>query len=134
MTSFYLLLIHCTEDYNHTPRSMNGPEMAQDYLYLSQELWTEPAAFAFASADPDVRAGTLKECHECKKKEAANGEHKRCAACKLVRGLRFGSCSHPILTVSLCRPSIALPSVRKRTGLNIRRVYSDLGSTRGLRR
>ncbi|KAL8277339.1 hypothetical protein RQP46_010292 [Phenoliferia psychrophenolica] len=65
------------KDYNRLPYSLNGRETAQDYLVLSQTLWSAPAALAFASADPEARAGTLKECSACGVKEGEFGGHKR---------------------------------------------------------
>ena len=71
---------------NNEPRSMNGPEEAQDYLWLTQDLWMENEVWAWANNNPDAKDKVLKICSlgTCGKREARVAEYKRCSACHLV--------------------------------------------------
>ncbi|KAJ7618718.1 hypothetical protein FB45DRAFT_1063294 [Roridomyces roridus] len=63
-------------------RTFNGPEEANEYLWVAQDLWTEPDVWAWINRDPAL-TGVLKECSrpECVTKETEPGEFKRCSAC-----------------------------------------------------
>ena len=41
---------------------MNGPEDAQDYLWLTQDLWMENEVWAWANKNPDAKGKVLKTC------------------------------------------------------------------------
>ncbi|KAF8891041.1 hypothetical protein BD779DRAFT_1610723 [Infundibulicybe gibba] len=47
---------------NMNPRASNGPEDAQDYLWLTQDLWMAEDVWAWVDANPDVRKSILREC------------------------------------------------------------------------
>ena len=66
---------------------MNGPEDAQDYLWLTQDLWMEPEVWNWAEQDAEIKTSVRRICcHEgCGKVETQVAEYKRCAACKTVR-------------------------------------------------
>jgi hypothetical protein len=65
---------------------MNGPEDAQDYLWLTQDLWMEPDVWNWADQDAEIKASVRRLCcsDSCGKVETKVGEYKRCAACKTV--------------------------------------------------
>ena len=65
---------------------MNGPEDAQDYLWLTQDLWMEPEVWNWADQDAEIKASVRRMCcsDSCGKIESKVGEYKRCAACKTV--------------------------------------------------
>ncbi|TDL16491.1 hypothetical protein BD410DRAFT_795342 [Rickenella mellea] len=71
---------------NMDMRSPNGPEVAQDYLWLTQVLWMEPDVWAWANDDPTAKRSVLRNCclPSCSKWESRVMEWKRCAACKEV--------------------------------------------------
>ncbi|KAF8153851.1 hypothetical protein B0H34DRAFT_719357 [Crassisporium funariophilum] len=71
---------------NMEARSINGPEEAQDYLWLTQDLWMEDAVWNWADNNPDVKNAVLKFCsrERCGVRETRVAEYKRCAACHLV--------------------------------------------------
>ncbi|RXW13595.1 hypothetical protein EST38_g12256 [Candolleomyces aberdarensis] len=71
---------------NRYPRSMNGPEEAHDYLWISQDLWETEDAWNWANTNPDARATLLKTCSRggCGVKETSIAQFKRCAACRTV--------------------------------------------------
>lgn len=66
---------------------MNGPEDAQDYLWLTQELWMESDIWNWADRDQETKASVQRLCSRegCQKVETRVAEFKRCAACKTVR-------------------------------------------------
>jgi len=68
---------------------MNGPEEAQDYLWLTQDLWMENDVWTWANNNPDAKIKVLKTCSTgtCGKIETRVAEYKRCSACHLVRAL-----------------------------------------------
>jgi len=72
---------------NMDPRSMNGPEEAHDYLWLTQDLWMEPEVWKWANENPDARNAVLKDCSRkgCPIREEKVAQFKRCSACHLVR-------------------------------------------------
>ena len=72
-------------------RSFNGPEEAQDYLWLSQDMWMEPDVWNWANDDPIAKTSILRTCCRpfCGKEETKANEFKRCAGCKTVRLLDF---------------------------------------------
>ncbi|KAJ7055534.1 hypothetical protein C8F01DRAFT_1158544 [Mycena amicta] len=86
---------------NPSPRQPNGPEDSQDYRWLAQELWTEPAVLkwvreclkADASDDsapgsgPSLMNAVFKRCGNaktCTKQETKALEFKRCAGCHTI--------------------------------------------------
>ena len=56
---------------------MNGPEEAQDYLWLTQDLWMENEVWAWANNNPDAKDKVLKICSlgTCGKREARVAEY-----------------------------------------------------------
>lgn len=68
-------------------RPMNGPEDAQDYLWLTQDLWMELDVWSWADQDADTKASVRRLCcrEGCDKVEDKVAQFKRCAACKTVR-------------------------------------------------
>lgn len=73
------------------PRAMNGPEDAQDYLWLTQDLWMELDVWNWADEDAGIKASVRRMCcrEGCDKVEANVAEFKRCAACKTVCLISF---------------------------------------------
>nr|GAT45920.1 predicted protein [Mycena chlorophos] len=86
---------------NNSPRQPNGPEEAQDYRWLTQELWTTPdvlrwiqdcmkhgtrASGAEGASEPTLRDAVLKKCGDssCGNQETKALEYKRCAGCHLI--------------------------------------------------
>jgi len=69
---------------NNKPRQKNGPEDAQDYLWLTQDLWMEPTVWSWANDNPDIKAALLRKCSrsECHEKEKRIKEFKHCGACQ----------------------------------------------------
>lgn len=69
---------------NHNPRGFNGPEEAQDYLWLTRNLWMDPVVWEWANNDVDVKQALLKGCSNtnCGAVEQSVTQFKRCAACK----------------------------------------------------
>ena len=65
---------------------MNGPEEAQDYLWLTQDLWMEDDVWTWANNNPDAKDKVLKTCSlgTCGRREVRVAEYKRCSACHLV--------------------------------------------------
>ena len=57
---------------------------AHDYLWLHQDLWTEPDVWGWASRQPAVRDSALKPCAraECLDREEETFQYKRCGGCK----------------------------------------------------
>ncbi|RDB23903.1 hypothetical protein Hypma_009261 [Hypsizygus marmoreus] len=72
---------------NMDPRSLNGPEEAHDYLWLTQDLWMEPDVWKWANENPDARDAVLKVCSRdaCPVRETKVAQFKRCSSCHLVR-------------------------------------------------
>lgn len=68
------------------PRAPNGPEDAQDYLWLAQELWMESDVWEWADNDEDTKTTVRRLCsrNACEKVEEEIAQFKRCAACKTV--------------------------------------------------
>ncbi|KAI0663084.1 hypothetical protein C8Q70DRAFT_1042671 [Cubamyces menziesii] len=71
---------------NNTPRSLNSPESAHDYLWLAQNLWMAPDVWEWANSDAEVKSYVLKKCSRrgCNNREVRVAEFKRCAGCKEV--------------------------------------------------
>ncbi|CAA7262664.1 unnamed protein product [Cyclocybe aegerita] len=71
---------------NNDPRTPNGPEDAQDYLYLTQNFWMEKGIRKWADSCQDAKRLVLKSCSReaCTEKEKDVAQFKRCAACHLV--------------------------------------------------
>ncbi|KAJ3510354.1 hypothetical protein NLJ89_g4723 [Agrocybe chaxingu] len=71
---------------NNDPRARNGPEDAQDYLYLTQNIWMEKDVWKWADSCEDAKELILKNCCRpaCAEKEKRVAQYKRCAACHLV--------------------------------------------------
>ncbi|KAH7913337.1 hypothetical protein BJ138DRAFT_1171344 [Hygrophoropsis aurantiaca] len=71
---------------NNMPRGMNGPEEAQDYLWLTQDLWMESSVWNWANGDQPTKAILFKTCSRkgCNVIEGSVALFKRCAACKEV--------------------------------------------------
>jgi hypothetical protein len=86
---------------------MNGPEDAQDYLWLTQELWMEPEVWNWADQDTEIKASVRRMCcrEGCNKIETKIAEYKRCAACKTVC---FVIISSPKLCVHLITLGVVL--------------------------
>ena len=89
--SFFLLHVVLMQmmiaNLNMEARTMNGPEDAQDYLWLTQDLWMASDVWNWANENQDVMEAILRTCEAtgCEKKEKKVAEFKRCAACHLVR-------------------------------------------------
>ncbi|KAG1749288.1 hypothetical protein EDB19DRAFT_1681840 [Suillus lakei] len=47
---------------NNNPRGFNSPEEAQDYLWLTQNLWMDPVVWEWANNDMDAKKALLKSC------------------------------------------------------------------------
>ncbi|CAA7262682.1 unnamed protein product [Cyclocybe aegerita] len=71
---------------NDGPRAHNGPEDAQDYPYLTQNIWMENDVWKWADSCEDTKELILKNCSRpaCVEKEKPVAQYKRCAACHLV--------------------------------------------------
>ncbi|KAJ6485475.1 hypothetical protein C8R47DRAFT_1048058 [Mycena vitilis] len=71
---------------NMHSRGINSPEEAQDYLWLTQDLWTETQAWNWITNDATVNAELLKICSraECTEIETKPTQFKRCAGCHQV--------------------------------------------------
>ena len=81
-----ILTIPFLASLNNGIRSFNGPEDAQDYLWLTQDLWMEKDIWNWANDNPDVKDAVLKVCSrpECNTREVRVAEYKQCAGCHLV--------------------------------------------------
>lgn len=102
------------------PRAQNGPEDAQDYLWLTQDLWMQSDVWEWADQDPDTKNTVRRLCSRgaCQKVETEVAEFKRCAACKTVI---FSHSSRAQLLTSL--RSITAPlNARKWIGRRISQV------------
>lgn len=68
---------------NNSARSMNGPEEAHDYLWLTQELWMEDDVWNWANGEQAIKKFVLKPCDSasCKKVEEAPATFQRCSNC-----------------------------------------------------
>ncbi|KAH8827602.1 hypothetical protein DL96DRAFT_1708936 [Flagelloscypha sp. PMI_526] len=68
---------------NMEPRTLNSHADAQDYLWLAQDLWTEPSVWEWINNDEVVKSFVLKPCSrgECPKKETRIREFQRCSGC-----------------------------------------------------
>ncbi|KIM42077.1 hypothetical protein M413DRAFT_143938 [Hebeloma cylindrosporum] len=71
---------------NSGARAANGPEDAQDYLWLTQDLWMKDDVWNWANNNVDAKNTVLKVCsrESCGAKEKEVAEYKRCSACHLV--------------------------------------------------
>ncbi|KAG1743320.1 uncharacterized protein EDB91DRAFT_240724 [Suillus paluster] len=71
---------------NHNPRGFNSPEEAQDYLWLTQNLWMDPVVWEWANNNMDAKKELLRSCSNvnCNAVEQNVTQFKRCAACKEV--------------------------------------------------
>ncbi|TBU48461.1 hypothetical protein BD309DRAFT_292618 [Dichomitus squalens] len=71
---------------NNLPRSLNGPEDAHDYLWLTQNLWMPSHIWNWANNDPEVKSHVLRTCARsgCGAREVRAAEFKRCSGCKEV--------------------------------------------------
>lgn len=74
------------DELNNSPRSLNGPEDAHDYLWLSQDLWMVPEVWNWANSDPGAKESVLKTCSRegCGKRETKATEFKLCSGCRLA--------------------------------------------------
>ena len=74
------------ESLNSLPRTFNGPEVAHDYLWLTQNLWMAPDVWDWANGDAEVQSYVLKRCARdgCGTREVRASEFKRCSGCKEV--------------------------------------------------
>ena len=72
------------ESLNNLPRSLNGPEDAHDYLWLTQNLWMPSHIWNWANNDPEVKSHVLRKCSRsgCGTREVRPAEFKRCSGCK----------------------------------------------------
>lgn len=68
------------------PRQLNGAEDAQDYLWLTQDLWMEPDVWDWADKDADTKKSVRRMCcrEGCEKVESSVSEFRRCSACMSV--------------------------------------------------
>ncbi|KIJ62725.1 hypothetical protein HYDPIDRAFT_30314 [Hydnomerulius pinastri MD-312] len=71
---------------NMSARTFNGPEDAQDYLFLTQDVWMEADVWEWANSVQDAKKLLFKSCAnaECGAVETDVAQFKRCAACKEV--------------------------------------------------
>ncbi|KAL4065599.1 hypothetical protein V8B97DRAFT_1919737 [Scleroderma yunnanense] len=71
---------------NMMPRTHNGAEDAQDYLFLTQDVWMKDDVWAWANGTPEAKNNVLKPCAngECGAIETKVAQFKRCGACKQV--------------------------------------------------
>ncbi|KAH9951807.1 hypothetical protein B0H21DRAFT_775950 [Amylocystis lapponica] len=71
---------------NMSARSLNGPEAAHDYLWLTQNLWMVPEVWAWADGYAPAKACVLKSCARasCGRHEETVAQFKRCGGCKGV--------------------------------------------------
>ncbi|KAL0058460.1 hypothetical protein AAF712_014864 [Marasmius tenuissimus] len=74
------------ENLTQCPRGINSPPCAQDYLWLSQELWMEDDVWKWISENPDAKRSVLMECgsQSCTKEETTAAQFQRCSGCKQV--------------------------------------------------
>ncbi|KAL4072080.1 hypothetical protein J3A83DRAFT_4390475 [Scleroderma citrinum] len=72
--------------FNMMPRTHNGAEDAQDYLFLTQDVWMKDDVWAWANGTPEAKNNVLKPCAngECGAIETKVAQFKRCGACKQV--------------------------------------------------
>ncbi|KAI0786330.1 hypothetical protein C8Q75DRAFT_794060 [Abortiporus biennis] len=71
---------------NMSARPMNGPQDANDYLWLTQDAWMAEDVWNWANSAEEVKMLILKGCtnSSCSNKETRVGEFKRCSACHEV--------------------------------------------------
>ncbi|KAJ7493837.1 hypothetical protein FB451DRAFT_1336012 [Mycena latifolia] len=71
---------------NMHARGINGPEEAQDYRWLTQDLWTEAHAWGWITSDATLNGELLKICShpDCAAQETKPTQFKQCAACHQV--------------------------------------------------
>ncbi|KAJ7092307.1 hypothetical protein B0H15DRAFT_169521 [Mycena belliarum] len=74
------------DEMNMLPRGINGPEEAQDYRWLTQDLWTEARVWGWITSDPVINRELLKICSrpDCTAQETRPTQFKQCAACHQV--------------------------------------------------
>ncbi|KAG6334760.1 hypothetical protein ID866_4326 [Astraeus odoratus] len=72
--------------FNNMPRTLNGSEDAQDYLFLTQDVWMADDVWTWANSTAEAKNSVLKPCanSECGAVETKVAQFKRCAACKQV--------------------------------------------------
>lgn len=103
---------------NNDARTRNGPEDAQDYLWLTQDLWMKDDVWNWANNNVDAKNVVLKVCsrESCGAKETQVAEYKRCSAC------------HRVCCFMFYYPSIS--SFRRRRSLTVAQpVRSKIGET-----
>lgn len=68
------------------PTGNDDADEAREYLWLSQDFWTEPDVWEWLKANQDVQDVVAKTCarHECGVREARPLDFKRCARCRTV--------------------------------------------------
>ncbi|KAJ6575749.1 hypothetical protein DFH09DRAFT_915347 [Mycena vulgaris] len=71
---------------NMHARGINSPEEAQDYRWLTQDLWTETRAWNWITSDIVLNRELLKICShpDCAAQETKPTQFKQCAACHQV--------------------------------------------------
>ncbi|KAI6103809.1 hypothetical protein EDD16DRAFT_296917 [Pisolithus croceorrhizus] len=71
---------------NMLPRTSNGPEDAQNYLFLTQDVWMKDDVWEWANASQEAKSNVIKACSNgaCGAIETKVAQFKRCAACKKV--------------------------------------------------
>lgn len=71
---------------NFDGRMPNGAEDAQDYLFLTQDLWMKNDVWTWANNIAGAKNAVLKKCSQtsCVEVEKHVAEYKRCSACHLV--------------------------------------------------
>ncbi|KAJ7769805.1 hypothetical protein B0H16DRAFT_1516473 [Mycena metata] len=74
-----------TDGKRHAP--MAGADMAHDYLWIAQDLWTAPEVWNWVNEDAAVKALVLRTCArpECAAQEAKATQFKRCSGCQKVK-------------------------------------------------
>lgn len=66
------------------PTGNDDADEAREYLWLSQDFWTEPDVWDWLKANQDVQDVVAKTCarNECGVREARPLDFKRCARCR----------------------------------------------------
>jgi hypothetical protein len=107
---------------NANARAVNSLEEAHDYLWLSQDLWTEFQVWNWLNNSSDVSSAIHRICThpDCSAQETRATEFKRCAACHTVL-LPATPTSSSVLITSL-RSRIADQFARGAIGRGIRSV------------
>ena len=111
---------------NSDARTPNGPEDAQDYLWLTQDLWMKDDVWNWANNSVDAKNVVLKICsrESCGAKEQQVAEYKRCSACHRV--CFFTSYHTPASPFCRRRSPTAAQPARSKIGRSISQVYISI--------